>query len=83
MASFVYKTVKTTSMKIAGVIDTDRMIIEVDGEEKKLSTLLQEFNNYEIEFNIKTKMRKNWRSQSIPKITSKGGVFNCIILKKN
>jgi hypothetical protein len=42
-------------MKIAGVIDTDRMIIEVDGEEKKLSTLLQEFNNYEIEFNIKTK----------------------------
>lgn len=55
MASFVYKTVKTTPMKIAGVIDTDRMIIEVDGEEKKLSTLLQEFNNYEIEFNIKTK----------------------------
>lgn len=55
MASFVYKTVKTTQMKIAGVIDTDRMIIEVDGEEKKLSTLLQEFNNYEIEFNIKTK----------------------------
>ena len=55
MASFVYKTVKTTSMKIAGVIDTDRMIIEVDGEEKKLSTLLQEFNNYEIEFNFKTK----------------------------
>ncbi|MFQ7208593.1 MAG: hypothetical protein ACLRPZ_04020 [Coprococcus sp.] len=55
MANFVYKTVKTTSMKIAGVIDTDRMIIEVDGEEKKLSTLLQEFNNYEIEFNIKTK----------------------------
>lgn len=55
MASFVYKTVKTTSMKIAGVIDTDRMIIEVDGEEKKLSTLFQEFNNYEIEFNIKTK----------------------------
>lgn len=55
MASFVYKTVKTTSMEIAGVIDTDRMIIEVDGEEKKLSTLLQEFNNYEIEFNIKTK----------------------------
>lgn len=55
MASFVYKTVKTTSMKIAGVIDTDRMIIEVDGEEKKLSTLLQEFNNYEIEFNIKIK----------------------------
>ena len=55
MASFVYKTVKTTSMKIAGVIDTDRMIIEVDGEEKKLSTLLQEFNGYEIEFNIKPK----------------------------
>ena len=55
MANFVYKTVKTTSMKIEGFIDTDRMIIEVDGEEKKLSTLLQEFNNYEIEFNIKTK----------------------------
>lgn len=55
MKNFVYKLVKTKSMKIAGVIDTDRMVVEVDGEEKKLSTLLQEFNGYEIEFNIKTK----------------------------
>ena len=55
MKNFVYKLVKTKSMKFAGVIDTDRMVVEVDGEEKKLSTLLQEFNGYEIEFNIKTK----------------------------
>ena len=39
MKNFVYKLVKTKSMKIAGVIDTDRMVVEVDGEEKKLSTL--------------------------------------------
>lgn len=55
MANFVYKLVKTKSMKIAGVIDTDEMIVELNGEDKKLSTLLKEFNGRSIELNVKIK----------------------------
>lgn len=54
MANFVFKA-KQTSMKIAGIIDTDNMTIDVDGEEKKLSTLLSVFNGGGIEINIKVK----------------------------
>lgn len=42
-------------MKAAGTLDTYRMVIDVNGEEKKLSTLLSDFNGEEIEINIKTK----------------------------
>ena len=52
MANFSYKRTETTTLKAAGVIDSDRMVIEVNGEEKKLST---DFNGGEIEINIKVK----------------------------
>ncbi len=55
MANFVYKMIKTKTMKIAGVIDTDTMIVRIDGEDKKLSTLLKEFNGCSIELNVKIK----------------------------
>lgn len=55
MANFSYKRTETTTLKAAGIIDTDRMVIDVNGEEKKLSTLLSDFNGEEIEINIKTK----------------------------
>lgn len=55
MANFVFKETKQTSMKIAGIIDTDNMTVEVDGEEKKLSTLLSVFNGGGIEINVKIK----------------------------
>lgn len=55
MASFVYKKVETTNMKIAGIIDTEKMTVDVDGDEKKLSTLLSDFNGGCIEINIKVK----------------------------
>jgi len=55
MANFSYKRTETTTLKAAGVIDSDRMVIEVNGEEKKLSTLLSDFNGGEIEINIKVK----------------------------
>ena len=55
MANFSYKRTETTTLKDAGVIDSDRMVIEVNGEEKKLSTLLSDFNGGEIEINIKVK----------------------------
>lgn len=55
MANFVYKRLRQTSMKIVGFIDTDNMAIDIDGEEKKLSTLLSDFNGASVEINIKVK----------------------------
>lgn len=55
MINFVFKETKQTSMKIVGIIDTDNMTVEVDGEEKKLSTLLSVFNGGGIEINVKVK----------------------------
>lgn len=55
MANFAYKKTTTTAMKIAGIIDTDEMTIDVDGITKKLSTLLSDFNGAGIEINVKVK----------------------------
>lgn len=55
MANFVYKRTQTTSMKVAGIIDTDKLTIDVDGDEKSLVTLLSDFNGGCVEINVKTK----------------------------
>lgn len=55
MANFVYKKTETTSMKVVGILDTDKMTIDVDGDEKSLATLLSDFNGGCLEINIKTK----------------------------
>ncbi len=55
MGNFVYKKTETTTMKVAGIIDTDKMIIDVDGEEKSIATLLSDFNGGCVEINVKTK----------------------------
>ena len=55
MAAFTHKRTVTETMKITGNIDTDRMVIDVDGEEKKLTTLLSVFNGGGIELNVKIK----------------------------
>ncbi len=52
MANFVYKKTETTSMKVVGILDTDRMTIDVDGDEKSLATLLSDFNGGCMEINI-------------------------------
>lgn len=55
MAAFTHKRTVTETMKITGIIDTDRMVVDVDGEEKKLTTLLSVFNGGGIELNVKIK----------------------------
>lgn len=55
MANFVFKETKQKSMKIAGILDSDNLTIDVDGEEKKLATLLSVFNDCDIEINVKIK----------------------------
>lgn len=55
MANFVFKKTETTNMKVIGLIDTDNMTIEVDGNEKDISTLLSAFNGGCVEINVKVK----------------------------
>lgn len=55
MANFVFKETKQTAMKIVGILNSNDLTINVDGEEKKLSTLLSVFNDSDIEINIKIK----------------------------
>lgn len=55
MSNFVFKETKQTSMKIAGILDSDNLTVEVDGEEKKLTTLLSVFNGGGVEINVKVK----------------------------
>jgi hypothetical protein len=60
MANFVFKKTETTNMKIAGIIDTNNMTVDVDGTEKSLSTLLSVFNGGNIEINVKIKSEEEF-----------------------
>ena len=53
--SFSYKLTTTKAMKVAGIIDTDAMTMDVDGEEKDLSKLLREYNGNIVEVVVRTK----------------------------
>lgn len=53
--AFSFKEVTTKTMKITGMVDTDNMTIDVDGEEKKLSTLLSVFNGTDVDIQVKIK----------------------------
>ena len=53
--AFSFKEVTTKTMKVIGMVDTDRMVINVDGEEKSLATLLSVFNGTDIELVAKVK----------------------------
>lgn len=55
MANFVFKETKQTAMKIVGILNSNDLTINVDGEEKKLSTLLSDFDGAAIEINVKVK----------------------------
>ena len=52
---FSFKEVTTKTMKVVGILDSDRMIIDVDGEEKNISTLLSAFEGNNIEMVVKVK----------------------------
>lgn len=52
MANFVFKRTETKNMKIAGIVDVQNMTIEVDGDEKNLSTLLSPFDNMAVEIKV-------------------------------
>lgn len=53
--AFSFKEVTTKTMKIVGMLDTDCMTVDVDGEVKRLATLLSVFNGADIELVAKIK----------------------------
>ena len=55
MAAFTYKKTSTTSMKVTVILNPQTMVINVDGEDKQLSTLLRDFADLPVEINIKVK----------------------------
>lgn len=55
MKNLQYKKVTTTTLKVGGILDADRMVIDVDGVEKDIKTLLSDFADQCIELNIKIK----------------------------
>ena len=46
-------------MKITGMVDTDAMTVDVDGETKKLSTLLSVFNGCDVDIQVKIKSEED------------------------
>ena len=57
--AFTYKKTTTTNLKLCGFIDTDNMVFDLDGVEKSLSTLLQDFNGAVVELSIKVKSEED------------------------
>ena len=55
MKNLQYKKVPPTTLKVGGILDADRMVIDVDGVEKDIKTLLSDFDGDCIELNIKIK----------------------------
>lgn len=55
MASFKYKKTQTIDLKAEGFIDVKNMTIEVDGEQKNITTLLSDFDGCFVSLNVKTK----------------------------
>lgn len=55
MKNFTYKRTETQNMKIVGVFDKETMTVDVDGDEKSLSTLLSPFEGTCVEIKVVTK----------------------------
>lgn len=55
MKNLQYKKVTTTTLKVGGILDADRIVIDVDGVEKDVKTLLSDFDDQCIELNVKVK----------------------------
>lgn len=51
--NFIYRENRITKMTVKGMLDADTMTINVDDVDKKLSTLLSDFNGAEIAMTIK------------------------------
>lgn len=55
LANFAFKKTEQRTMKIIGELNTEIMTINVNGEDKRLATLLSPFTGYTVEISIKEK----------------------------
>lgn len=55
MKNLQYKKVTTTTLKVCGLLDVNRMVMDVDGAEKDIKTLLSDFDTDCIELSVKVK----------------------------
>lgn len=55
MSNFTYKKSTTTTLKACGVVDIEKGTIEIDGDDKKILSLLADFNGAAIELVAKVK----------------------------
>lgn len=55
MSNFIYKKATTTTLKACGIVDIEKGTIDIDGEEKKIISLLSDFNGTAIELVAKVK----------------------------
>jgi hypothetical protein len=53
--NLVYKKQESVILKVIGLLDIDRMTIDVEGEEKSIKTLAQDFDGTEVELTLKIK----------------------------
>lgn len=65
MANYTYKRTTTTNLKVVGTVDIENMTIEVDGEDKKISDLLSDFDGGVAEINVKIKNEEDLSDDSI------------------
>ncbi len=54
--SFKYNKTTTTTLKVGGILDTDRGIIDIDGDERNLFSLISDFNGADVEIVVKVKI---------------------------
>lgn len=59
MANFVFKVTTTKKLKATGMLDLENMTIEINGEDKKLSTLLSEYDGYEVNLTVDVKSEED------------------------
>ena len=55
MAAFSFKVTTTKKLKACGMLDLSNMTIEINGEDKKISTLLSEYDGCEISLSVDIK----------------------------
>lgn len=52
---FTYKKTTTTKLQAIGLMDTDKLTIEVEGETKSLAELLKDFNGTTVTLSVQVK----------------------------
>lgn len=78
MANYTYKRTTTTNLKVVGTVDIENMTIEVDGEDKKISDLLSDFDGGVAEINVKIKNEEDLSDDSIGielEVQRVGGIY--------